>query len=76
MVTLDQVIISVTSGAILIVIGLVVYIWQDAKGVIKNAVSEENCKQRREGEKKDFDRLEFDFRNHAHCECGKVKVIL
>lgn len=76
MVTLDQVIISVASGAILIIIGLVVYIWLDTKGTIKSAVSEENCRQRRDNEKKDFDRLEDDFRKHSHCDGGKVKVIL
>lgn len=75
MVTLDQIVVSVASGAILIIIGLVVYIWLDTKGTIKNAVSEENCKQRREGEKKDFDRLEEDFNHHSHCDCGKVKVV-
>jgi hypothetical protein len=74
--TTTQIIIVFGSFAFLTAIGLVGYIWLDAKKDIANSVKESRCKERMDNAKDALGYVEDHLANHSHDKSGNVKVDL
>jgi len=74
--TTTQIIVAFSSFAFMLAIGLIGYIWLDAKKEISNSVKELQCKERMNKSQESLKYVETHLANHSHGEAGKVKVDL
>ena len=68
--TTTQIIITVCSFSVSVAVGLIVYIWVDARRAIAKATTEDDCKERRERQKAELELVDKNLRNHVHDEHG------
>ena len=71
-----QIIIAVCGFTVFISVGLIVYIWADAKQAIKQTVTESRCNERMENGTKRMDCQDDKLRQHRHDGEGKVRIEL
>lgn len=75
--TTTQIIVTVCSFSISVAVGLVIYIWLDAKRSISHATTETQCAERREHQREDLELVDNNLRNHTHdSHGGKATVTL
>jgi hypothetical protein len=71
-----QIIVAVCGFAISVAVALIVYVWIDTKGFIKQAVSEKTCTERMGRENEYREKLCDKLRDHQHNENGSVRINL
>ena len=71
-----QIIIAVCGFTVFISVGLIAYIWADAKHAIKETVSDKTCNERMNNGKKRMDCQDEKLRKHRHDTEGKVRIEL
>ena len=71
-----QIIIAVCGFTVLISVGLIIYIWTDAKQAIKETVAERVCNERMTNGSRRMECQDEKLKNHRHDESGKVRVEL
>lgn len=71
-----QIIIAVCGFTVFVAVGLIIYIWTDAKQAIRETVSKENCNERMEHGQKRMDCQDNKLRKHRHDVDGKVSIEL
>ena len=71
-----QIIIAVCGFTVFISVGLIVYIWADAKHAINTTVNDKTCNERMENGRKRMNCQDDKLRKHRHDGEGKVRIEL